>query len=539
MDNDSTDGTLAIARTFLGRGVFRIERAPYRGMFALHEQLRDKERLAAEIDADWYLHHDADEIREAPPPYSTLRQGIEAADRFGFNAINFDEFVFLPTSEDESFEGADYVAAMQHYYFFEPHPLARVNAWKKLAGVAVRLAESGGHSADFPGRRIFPVSFVLRHYVALSRAHAIAKYAGRVYSRTEVADKGWHRARASFAPERLRFPPRERLKRIGPPGVWDRSDPWRRHEFLGEQPPRPAAAAKSQRPGASADFPPAVYIVGVPRSGTTLLRLMLDAHPEVSIPPETHFVPAVLALRSDGDDLRREIFAVVTGADSWPDFHVPAEAFRQALADIRPFDRAAALRCFYRLYAGRFGKARWGDKTPGYTNHLRAIQELLPEARFVHVIRDGRDVALSSRDLWFGPGADLEAQASNWLWRIREARQQGQGCTHYLEVRYEDLVVDTRVVLERVCRFLELPYDPIMEAYHHTAAARLNELGDRRYPNGSIMVPAERRRSFFAWTLRPPDVSRIERWRTEMPTDEKRCFEVIARDMLLDLGYAC
>jgi hypothetical protein len=75
---------------------------------------------------------DADEIREAPPPYSTLREGLEGADREGFNAVNFDEFVFLPTSEEESFEGTDYVASMEYYYFFEPRPLRQVKAWKKV-----------------------------------------------------------------------------------------------------------------------------------------------------------------------------------------------------------------------------------------------------------------------------------------------------------------------------------------------------------------------------------------------------------------------
>ena len=79
VDNDSTDRTLEIARAFLGRGVFRIERAPYRRIYAWPELLRDKERLAMEIDADWFLHQDADEIREAPPPYSTLREGLEGA----------------------------------------------------------------------------------------------------------------------------------------------------------------------------------------------------------------------------------------------------------------------------------------------------------------------------------------------------------------------------------------------------------------------------------------------------------------------------
>jgi hypothetical protein len=369
------------------------------------------------------------------------------------------------------------------------------------SGVAVCLAESGGHSADFPGRRIFPSPFVLRHYIALSRAHAIAKYAGRVYAAAAV-ERGWHKLRATFAPERLRFPPRERLKRRDVSKAWDRSDPWHRHEIFGAPPPTAIQAPISHGSSASAAWPSAAFVVGVQHSGTTLLGSMLNAHPELSTLPETHFIPAVLALHSHGDDLRREFFAVVTGAHSWPDLRVPSEVFQRALFEIRRFDLASGLRCFYRLCANRFGKIRWGDETPSYTNYLRVIHEVLPEARFIHVIRDARDVALSSRDHWFGSVADLEGEASNWVWQIREARYQAQAVRQYLEIRYEDLIADPQLVLQGVCRFLELRYDPVMESSH-------------------------------------PEPSRIGRWRTEMSGEERRRFEAVAGDMLRDLGYPC
>lgn len=233
IDNESTDNTLEIAKSFLGRGVFRIETQPYEGFFDLTAQLQLKERLAAEIDADWFIHHDADEIREAPAPYKTLKEGIEAADRAGYNAINFDEFVFLPTSDTESHEGGDYVATMRRYYFFEPSPLRRVNAWKKTE-MSVHVVDSGGHCIDFEGRRIFPVNFVMRHYIALSSEHAIAKYTReRVYSRQEV-EHGWHGARATFEPSRLHLPGKTELKFRGD-GPWDKSQPWVEHKFLGDK----------------------------------------------------------------------------------------------------------------------------------------------------------------------------------------------------------------------------------------------------------------------------------------------------------------
>ena len=231
IDNGSTDRTLEIARDFLDRGVIRIEHLPFTGVFELETQLRYKEKLANEICADWFIHYDADEIRQAPKPYKTLCEGIEAADRNGYNAIDFDEFVFLPTADDESFEGRDYVEDMHYYYYFECDSPARyrTNAWKKHP--EVDLHTFAGHKVVFPGLKIFPDPFILRHYIVLSRAHAIEKYAKRSFSKSEMA-KSWHEDRASFSADKFSFPARERLKKIDATGDFDKSKPWKSHNIF-------------------------------------------------------------------------------------------------------------------------------------------------------------------------------------------------------------------------------------------------------------------------------------------------------------------
>jgi hypothetical protein len=156
----------------------------------------------------------------------------------------------------------------------------------------------------------------------------------------------------------------------------------------------------------SAVHAPFPCIVGVPRSGTTLLRLMLDAHPQFAIPPETGFLPRAARL-SPPLFLRTRLFDLLThfprSAPNWADFHMDASEFQQALWQIRPFTVAEGVRAFYRLYAQHHRKTRSGDKTPLYALEMPAIRRLLPEARFIHVIRDGRDVALSLRKTWFTP----------------------------------------------------------------------------------------------------------------------------------------
>src|SRR5262249_51644891 len=107
------------------------------------------------------------------------------------------------------------------------------------------------------------------------------------------------------------------------------------------------------------------FIVGSPRSGTTLLRFMLDSHPELAIPPETGFLLIGKELSGTGDDLREQFFQAITSyppeAPGWADFHIPTEEFHARLGQLRPFTVADGFRLFYRMYAERFGKRRWGE----------------------------------------------------------------------------------------------------------------------------------------------------------------------------------
>src|SRR3989442_1424147 len=121
---------------------------------------------------------------------------------------------------------------------------------------------------------------------------------------------------------------------------------------------------------------PAPFIVGASRSGTTLLRLMLDAHPDLAIPPETEFILQVADL-ANGDNSHAACAFVdtLTSHRRWPDFHLDRHLMEAQVAALQPWNTGDALRSFYRLYAERFDKPRWGDKTPGYVKHTRAVQD--------------------------------------------------------------------------------------------------------------------------------------------------------------------
>ena len=234
IDNGSDDGSLDLVRSFLGNGVLGIESYPYPGFFDWRGLLKRKGELAQSLDADWFIHHDGDEIRETLPPWSSLLEGLAAVEAEGYNAVSFDEFVFLPTGDEESYEGVDYVESMRYYYFYRPADCHRVNAWKKQPQ-RVDLHSSGGHEVLFSGRRVYPRNFILRHYIALSRNHLIRKYGSRSYSKEEVEVLGWHRGRAYFSASGISLPSAECLKRLGARG-FDTSQPWHYHPFLPRDP---------------------------------------------------------------------------------------------------------------------------------------------------------------------------------------------------------------------------------------------------------------------------------------------------------------
>mgnify|MGYP000844814969 CR=1 FL=1 len=227
IDNESTDRTPEIIRSLDPDNLVRHEVHPFPGHYDWEAILRRKQELAAELDADWFVHVDADEIPESPFPGLTLAEALQHVEREGANAVNFNEFVFVPTSDEEAWEGRDYVAGMAWYYFFEPRPLRLVRAWKKGAD-PVDIAGSGGHDAQFPGRVIAPTPFVLRHYLTLSRRHLIEKYGSRVFSSHEL-EKGWHHNRVGIETTTVPWPSSAELHHVD--GTWNTSQPRTRHFF--------------------------------------------------------------------------------------------------------------------------------------------------------------------------------------------------------------------------------------------------------------------------------------------------------------------
>jgi glycosyltransferase involved in cell wall biosynthesis len=227
IDNESTDNTVSIAERYAGRGLIGIETLPRAGVFSVLQQCTRKETLAETLDADWFVHVDADQIILPARSTETLAQALGDVDAQGYNAAYFHQFAFIPTVEAPDHDHPDYQQTMRWYYPHEisfPHSL---RAWKRQ-DVRVDLQSFGGHRVRFPGLRMCPSAFRYRHYLFLSVEHAIRKYVQKRFDPDEVAG-GWHGWRARLRPEMIRLTSQAELLHYDSDDALDHSAPRRSH----------------------------------------------------------------------------------------------------------------------------------------------------------------------------------------------------------------------------------------------------------------------------------------------------------------------
>ena len=172
-------------------------------------------------------------------------------------------------------------------------------------------------------------------------------------------------------------------------------------------------------------------------------------------------------------------------------------------------------------YAKIHGTSRWGDKSAFYHHSpLERLQNIFNKFKVIHIIRDGRDVSLSWREIWTGPETVAES-ARVWANHIREKRRWGkQNPEKYLEIKYEDLLVNTELVLGKICSFLDISIEKKRLNFLNTELAEILSAG----PTHKLLS-------------KPIVKENKEKWKTKMPENDQLLFEYIAGPVLADCGY--
>lgn len=279
---------------------------------------------------------------------------------------------------------------------------------------------------------------------------------------------------------------------------------------------------------------PYLFIVGCPRSGTTMLERMVNAHPDIAIIHETHWITQFFKKQIGLDQsgfVNLKLIDALTRHHRFPLLNTTRDELEQILKDR---DGATGYADFVARIFDNYGKKagkKWvGDKTTGgYLRNLKLLHRLFPVARFVHLIRDGRNVCLSMLNwkksdraagrLAIWNDDPVATTALWWQWHIHKGLKNAARipANLYQEIRYESLVIDPENVCRQLCTFADVPYHDAMINFHQGKTLEGPGLTANR-----------------AWL---PPTPNLRDWTTQLARDDIEMFEAIAGETLADLGY--
>jgi hypothetical protein len=278
---------------------------------------------------------------------------------------------------------------------------------------------------------------------------------------------------------------------------------------------------------------PFVFIVGCARSGTTLLERLVNAHSQIALTPEMHWITDYFRqgkwMGSEGRVQPEQVASMMQNQKRFQQFDFTPEEFESLLGSGESVPYLEFLNRLFALYGKKKRKPLVGNKTPAYVRRIATLHNLWPEAKFVHIIRDGRDVCLSVLN-WYH--ADRTAgRYSTWaedrvsttaLWWKRKVRLGRQGTKalppeRYYEIPYDNLVNRPAEECAKLCEFLGVPFEEKMLRFHEGRTRNKPGLDAKK-----------------AWL---PVTPGLRDWRSQMSPEDVERFEAAAGDLLEELGY--
>lgn len=270
------------------------------------------------------------------------------------------------------------------------------------------------------------------------------------------------------------------------------------------------------------------FIVGSGRSGTTLLRLILCAHSRIHIPHETHFIADLVRELPLTEPLNPPQLAraldLITGPrrayNDWPRMEIPTGEFRDWALALEEPKLADVIALLYRDHLRRQRKTRWGDKTPDHVHIMPELLTLFPGAKFIHMIRDGRDVAISYIEADWERYYERDFEWTRAMRRRREYRSSPYAA-QILDVGYERLVLEPEATVRRICAFLGETFEPAMLDWQRSIA----------------LVPEQELSTVHTKLLKPLSSEAVALWRKKLSAAECFAVEACLRRGLCEANY--
>jgi hypothetical protein len=258
------------------------------------------------------------------------------------------------------------------------------------------------------------------------------------------------------------------------------------------------------------DFIGPLFIIGMPRSGTKLLRDLLNQNPNIGIPTtETHFIPTMINRFGNPPNFNLDtefnrFFKSLKNTTFWKinsaQYSEMTKGYLKKHADIKSWNSIFEVILKYYAPSGRAENFIWGDKSPSYTNNSLLMKEIFPNSKFIHIIRDPRDCCLSAKKTW---GKNIYRTAEIWRQWLINARTNGLRSEHnYLEVLYEDLISTPEDTMRSICDFIPCKFTRKMIELKKPS----ENLGDTK---GQSIIVKENMKKYVK-ELMPKEIKRIE-----------------------------
>lgn len=273
-------------------------------------------------------------------------------------------------------------------------------------------------------------------------------------------------------------------------------------------------------PLTSVDIDRPIFVVGCPRSGTTLLAALLGRHPSITATPEsrylTYFAPRNRVAEWPSSDA---CFAVLSNDPKILDLDLDLDLLQKHLA-LHPFTLEGAFRGLLATYLEQRDGDRILEKTPDHLHHVETLLDWFPDAKFVCVVRDGRDAAVSMRNLPWGYNS-IRRYALIWQRSAKQSLKLAERIPHrFKTIRYEDLLTAPESTLKSICQFVDVEFDPV-----------------QLDPGRSTDVVPERESAWKKKANQRIDPSRVYAWKRTLDKNEIRVFNSVASEQLAAYGY--